>query len=57
MLKFAKGGRITIESFLDANDRELVKEHLLKTASTNFREAAKIYECSNVRFCSMKKLE
>jgi hypothetical protein len=42
MLKFAKGGRITIESFLDANDRELVKEHLLKTASTNFREAAKI---------------
>ena len=42
MLKFAKGGRITIDSFLDVNDRELVKEHLLKTASTNFREAAKI---------------
>ena len=42
MFKVAKGGTITINSFLNSNDRDIARDHLLKTASSQMREAAKI---------------
>ena len=42
MYRVAKGGAITINSFLSNEDRNIAREHMLKTASTNMREAAKI---------------
>lgn len=42
MYRVAKGGAITIESFLDQKDRDFARNYVLKTASTNMREAAKI---------------
>ena len=42
MYRVAKGGAITIESFLNQNDRDFARNYVLKTASTNMREAAKI---------------
>jgi translation initiation factor 1 (eIF-1/SUI1) len=42
MYKVAKGGAITINSFLNENDRNIAREYIIKTASTNMREAAKI---------------
>lgn len=42
MKKIAKGGAITINSFLNEEDRVIVRNHMLKTASVNMREAAKI---------------
>ncbi len=42
MYRIAKGGAITINSFLNEADRNVAREHMLKTASTNMREAAKI---------------
>ena len=41
MYRVAKGGAITIESFLEQKDRDFVRNYVLKTASTNMREAAK----------------
>ena len=42
MYRAAKGGAITVQSFLNENDRVTAREHLIKTASFNMREAAKI---------------
>jgi len=42
MYRVAKGGAITVQSFLNENDRVAAREHLIKTASSNMREAAKI---------------
>ena len=42
MYKVAKGGSITINSFLNENDRNIAREYIIKTASSNMREAAKI---------------
>ena len=42
MKKVAKGGAITINSFLNEGDRVVARNHMLKTASSNMREAAKI---------------
>lgn len=42
MYRIAKGGAITINSFLNEADRNVAREHMLKTASSNMREAAKI---------------
>ena len=42
MYRAAKGGAITVQSFLNENDRVTAREHLIKTASSNMREAAKI---------------
>jgi len=42
MKKVAKGGAITINSFLNEGDRNVARTHMLKTASSNMREAAKI---------------
>jgi hypothetical protein len=42
MYRVAKGGAITVQSFLNENDRVTAREHLIKTASSNMREAAKI---------------
>ncbi len=42
MKKVAKGGPITINSFLNETDRVEARNHMLKTASVNMREAAKI---------------
>ena len=42
MYRVAKGGAITIESFLNENDRNIARNYVLKTASINMREAAKI---------------
>ena len=42
MKKVAKGGAITINSFLNEGDRNVARNHMLKTASSNMREAAKI---------------
>jgi hypothetical protein len=42
MYRVAKGGAITIESFLEQKDRDFARNYVLKTASTNMREAAKI---------------
>jgi hypothetical protein len=42
MKKVAKGGPITINSFLTESDRNEARNHMLKTASVNMREAAKI---------------
>ena len=42
MKKVAKGGPITINSFLTETDRNEARTHMLKTASVNMREAAKI---------------
>ena len=42
MYRVAKGGAITVQSFLNENDRDAAREHLIKTASSNMREAAKI---------------
>jgi hypothetical protein len=42
MYRVAKGGPITINSFLTTEDRNTAREHMLKTASKQMREAAKI---------------
>ena len=42
MKRIAKGGAITVNSFLNEEDRVIARNHMLKTASTNMREAAKI---------------
>jgi hypothetical protein len=42
MYKVAKGGAITINSFLNENDRNIARDYIIKTASSNMREAAKI---------------
>jgi hypothetical protein len=42
MYRTAKGGSITINSFLTEQDRNTAREHMLKTASKQMREAAKI---------------
>ena len=42
MYRVAIGGPITINSFLTEQDRNTAREHMLKTASTQMREAAKI---------------
>lgn len=42
MYRIAKGGAITINSFLNEADRNVAREHMLRTASSNMREAAKI---------------
>ena len=42
MFRVAKGGPITINSFLTTEDRNTAREHMLKTASKQMREAAKI---------------
>ena len=42
MYRVAKGGPITINSFLTEHDRNTAREHMLKTASKQMREAAKI---------------
>ena len=42
MFRVAKGGPITINSFLTTKDRNTAREHMLKTASKQMREAAKI---------------
>lgn len=42
MYKVAKGGAITINSFLNETDRNIAREYIIKTASTSMREAAKI---------------
>ena len=42
MYRVAIGGPITINSFLTEHDRNTAREHMLKTASTQMREAAKI---------------
>jgi hypothetical protein len=42
MYRVAKGGAITIESFLNENDRDFARNYMLKTASSTMREAAKI---------------
>lgn len=42
MYRIAKGGAITIDSFLNEEDRNFAREHMLRTASTQMREAAKI---------------
>jgi len=42
MYRIAKGGAITIDSFLKEEDRNFAREHMLRTASTQMREAAKI---------------
>ena len=42
MYRIAKGGAITINSFLNEADRKVAREHMLRTASTTMREAAKI---------------
>ena len=42
MYKVAKGGTITINSFLNENDRNIARDYIIKTASSNMREAAKI---------------
>lgn len=42
MKRIAKGGSITINSFLNEEDRVAARNHMLKTASSNMREAAKI---------------
>jgi len=42
MYKVAKGGAITINSFLNENDRNIARDYIIKTASINMREAAKI---------------
>ena len=42
MYRVAIGGPITINSFLTEHDRNTAREHMLKTASKQMREAAKI---------------
>jgi hypothetical protein len=42
MKRVAKGGTITFNSFLNEGDRVVSRNHMLKTASSNMREAAKI---------------
>ncbi len=42
MYRVAKGGAITVNSFLNKSDREIARDYMLKTASANMREAAKI---------------
>ena len=42
MKRIAKGGAITINSFLTEDDRVIARNHMLKTASSTMREAAKI---------------
>jgi hypothetical protein len=42
MYKVAKGGAITFNSFLNENDRNIARDYIIKTASSNMREAAKI---------------
>ena len=42
MYRIAKGGAITIDSFLNEEDRNFAREHMLRTASSQMREAAKI---------------
>ena len=42
MYRIAKGGAITIDSFLNEQDRNIAREHMLRTASSQMREAAKI---------------
>jgi len=42
MYKVAKGGAITFDSFLSENDRNIARDHIIKTASVNMKEAAKI---------------
>lgn len=42
MYKVAKGGAITLDSFLSEKDRNIARDHIIKTASVNMREAAKI---------------
>lgn len=42
MYRVAKGGAITINSFLNESDRDLARDYMLKTASATMREAAKI---------------
>ena len=42
MKRVAKGGTITFNSFLNEGDRIVSRNHMLKTASSNMREAAKI---------------
>ena len=42
MYRTAKGGSITIDSFLTEQDRNTAREYMLKTASKQMREAAKI---------------
>ena len=42
MYKVAKGGAITFDSFLSEKDRNIARDHVIKTASVNMREAAKI---------------
>ena len=40
MKKVAKGGAITINSFLNEDDKVAARNYMLKTASSNMREAA-----------------
>ena len=42
MYKVAKGGAITINSFLNETDRNIARDYIIKTASVNMKEAAKI---------------
>ena len=42
MKRVAKGGTITFNNFLNEGDRVVSRNHMLKTASSNMREAAKI---------------
>ena len=42
MKRIAKGGAITLNSFLNEDDRVIARSHMLKTASVSMREAAKI---------------
>ena len=42
MYKVAKGGAITINSYLNEKDRNIARDYIIKTASVNMREAAKI---------------
>jgi len=42
MYRVAKGGAITVNSFLKESDREIARDFMLKTASSTMREAAKI---------------